>query len=225
MKIFKDINYIFNFDEFKKTYKIGDNKGLSDSLKQLVEDVLPLVNPKAVYKVSYVEDRFAESVEIDGVEFKSKMLRENLGDIERVFPFIVTCGKEVDEYMQDIDNYLDRYWLDVIKEDAMRYASEFLENYLREKYEIKQLASMNPGSGDLNLWPIEEQKKLFSLFGNTEEIIDVKLTDSYLMIPNKSVSGIYFPTDIKYVNCKYCSRGKCPNRKAPFSTDKRNGEI
>ncbi|MBC8461851.1 MAG: hypothetical protein H8D67_28105 [Deltaproteobacteria bacterium] len=37
---------------------------------------------------------------------------------------------------------------------------------------------------------IEQQKELFSIFGNVEDLIGVKLTDSYLMIPNKSVSRL-----------------------------------
>jgi cobalamin-dependent methionine synthase I len=37
-----------------------------------------------------------------------------------------------------------------------------------------------------------EQKKLFALFGDVEGDIGVKLSDSNIMYPGKSVSGIYF---------------------------------
>ena len=48
---------------------------------------------------------------------------------------------------------------------------------------------MSPGASEKYVWPIEQQKELFSLFEYVEKLIGVKLTDSYLMIPNKSVSG------------------------------------
>jgi hypothetical protein len=44
----------------------------------------------------------------------------------------------------------------------------------------------------------------------------VELTDSFLMIPNKTVSGIYFPTERDFRTCQVCHREKCPNRRAPF---------
>jgi hypothetical protein len=75
---------------------------------------------------------------------------------------------------------------------------------------------MNPGSGDANVWPIEQQKELFSLFGDVENLIGVRLTDSFLMVPNKSVSGICFPTEINFQSCQLCHRMNCNGRKAPF---------
>jgi len=56
----------------------------------------------------------------------------------------------------------------------------------------------------------------FSIFGDTQEIIGVRLNDSLLMIPRKSVSGIYFPTEIKFYNCQLCPRQKCIGRQAPY---------
>ncbi len=73
---------------------------------------------------------------------------------------------------------------------------------------------MNPGS--LEDWPITQQKQLFSIFGNVEDLIGVKLTDSFLMIPRKSVSGIYFPTEVMFYSCQLCQRKNCEERQAPY---------
>ena len=75
---------------------------------------------------------------------------------------------------------------------------------------------MSPGAGDADTWAIEQQRDLFSLFGNVFELIGVELTDSFLMIPNKSVSGILFPTEIDFRSCQVCHRKNCPSRSAPF---------
>ena len=44
----------------------------------------------------------------------------------------------------------------------------------------------------------------------------VRLTDSFLMVPNKSVSGIFFPAEVTFTSCQLCQRGVCPGRRAPF---------
>jgi hypothetical protein len=76
---------------------------------------------------------------------------------------------------------------------------------------------MNPGS--LESWPITQQKELFSILGNVEDLIGVKLTERYTMIPVKSVSGICFPTEIKFESCQLCPREKCIGRRAAFNPE------
>ncbi len=77
-------------------------------------------------------------------------------------------------------------------------------------------ATMDPGSGDADLWPIEQQKELFSVLGDVEARIGVRLTDSMLMVPTMSVSGIVFPTEAEFASCQVCHREGCPRRTAPF---------
>jgi len=77
---------------------------------------------------------------------------------------------------------------------------------------------MAPGS--LPNWPIEQQKPLFELFGDVQATIGVKLTDSLLMLPAKSVSGIYFPTETSFFSCQLCPRERCDSRKAKYNEKK-----
>jgi hypothetical protein len=107
----------------------------------------------------------------------------------------------------------------VIKEMALRQAAMALESRLLAEFKLDKKASMNPGSGDRKLWPLEEQEALFRLLGDVKGSIGVTLTDTWLMIPNKSVSGFYFKTDKAYHNCQLCQRENCPNRRSPFDPD------
>ena len=75
---------------------------------------------------------------------------------------------------------------------------------------------MNPGSGNTGLWPLAQQKPLFELIGDVEASIGVRLTPSLLMLPNKSVSGILFPTEVHFETCQLCTREDCPRRRAPY---------
>ena len=61
-----------------------------------------------------------------------------------------------------------------------------------------------------------KQVELFSLLGDAPADIGVTLTDSYLMVPNKTISGIRFPTSVDFRSCQVCHREDCPSRSAPF---------
>ena len=185
-------------------------------LKALVEAIRPYAKPKALYKVSYIEDRRDDNIRIDGVTFTSRVLRTNLDKVERIFPFVTTCGREIDELNLSCDDFLKAFWLDQIKEVTLYSARRYLNDYLNRKYALSKTSSMSPGSGDVTVWPIEQQRALFSLFGGVKELIGVELTDSFLMIPIKSVSGIIFPTEIDFRSCQVCHRENCPSRSAPF---------
>ena len=77
------------------------------------------------------------------------------------------------------------------------------------------LSHMNPGS--LPQWPLSQQRVLFSLLGDVTGAIGVELTESCLMIPAKSTSGILFDSDTEYNNFRFCPMENCPGRSAPFS--------
>lgn len=188
-----------------------------EPVKELIKKTNILAKPKALYKVAYVENKKYDSLEIDGVVFTSRVLRVNLDTVERVFPYVVTAGRELDEIVIEKYDFLNRYYFDQIKEFVLRTAHNYLEEYLQQRYALGQLSKMNPGS--LQDWSIKQQKELFSLFDNVEELIGVALTQSYLMNPIKSVSGIFFPTEIRFESCQLCQREKCIRRRAPYNSD------
>ena len=76
---------------------------------------------------------------------------------------------------------------------------------------------MSPGT--LEDWPIEEQSPLFSILKGVEEYIGVGLSESFLMIPKKSVSGIYFPTETTFYSCQLCIKERCPGRRAGYNEE------
>jgi hypothetical protein len=110
-----------------------------------------------------------------------------------------------------------KYWAEEIKETVLYMAIDFFKNHLVEYYQLGQLSRMSPGS--LADWPIEEQRPLFSLLGNTKDLIGVHLTSSLMMVPTKSVSGIIFPTEFDFTSCQLCPREVCPGRKAAYDKD------
>ncbi|MFW6007012.1 MAG: vitamin B12 dependent-methionine synthase activation domain-containing protein [Halanaerobiales bacterium] len=221
MQILNNIPFDMDRENFYKKINIDNySEDLKLQVDSFIQEVESKIRPKAIYKESYIESKVDNKVTVEEVTFESSILTDTLNNIERIFPFIATCGNELEELQQNTDDYLKQFWIDKFKEMSLAAATSYLYNHIVDKYKIEKISSMNPGSADKEVWPLSEQKKLFLLFGDVEEKIGVNLTDSYLMIPNKSVSGIYFPADESFINCEYCTREDCPSRRAPHNPAK-----
>lgn len=186
-----------------------------DRILKLAAEAKRIAKPKAVFKESYVESKEKDFVIIDGIRFKSHILSINLENVHRVFPFVVTCGQEMEEWSKGITDFFESFCLDTIKEIILDSASENFMLHIDGQFGLGSAANMNPGS--LSDWPITEQKPLFKLLGAVKEFIGVELTESFLLLPMKSISGIRFPKEGSFESCQLCPREKCPNRKVPYN--------
>jgi len=200
-----------------KKLHLDQKRGCSGYLKD-IQELLEIANfviePKAIYQVLYVDNKNKDTVDIGGVRFTSRILRINLDKIGRVFPYIVTIGRKLEDRADSFDDLFKKLCLDEMGDEALGSARQYLADYLKRKYKLGQISIMSPGS--LEDWPLTQQKQLFSLFGNVEDLVGVRLTESCLMIPRKSVSGIYFPTEVKFYSCQLCPRKGCKQRRAPY---------
>jgi hypothetical protein len=186
-----------------------------ESLDELVALGQTLIRPRAVYEVAYTGAKGERTVEVAGVTFESPILRKNLETANKVFPYIITVGSELEREASSQGDLLKQYYLEEMANMALESAAGWLSDQLETRYGVTGLANMSPGS--LEDWPITEQTKLFSIFGDTEMTVGVRLTDSMLMLPRKSISGILFPSEEGFVACQLCERERCPGRKAAYS--------
>ena len=86
----------FDPEEFQKLTHIDLSAPSVKAAADLLQTALPIARPKAMYKVCYLDERTGDGVELEGIHFTSKVLSQNLREVERVFPYIVTCGVELD---------------------------------------------------------------------------------------------------------------------------------
>ncbi len=207
---------VVEIDEGKVFRRLGLEAGTTDGerLACLLREARAAARPKAFLAYAYVESRSGDRVFIDGVEFSGPLVRDKLGDVDRVYPYVVTCGLELEEWSRGTGDFVENYWADCIKEEYLRAAFGALKAHLKSARGEEKLAHLSPGS--LAAWPITEQRRLFALLGDVQGAVGVTLAPSCLMIPAKSISGILFPTETGYENCMHCPRPVCPNRRAPF---------
>jgi hypothetical protein len=214
MEIMDHIQVKLSVEQVLERLHLDKDGKYAGDVQGLIETVQPLIRPKAIYDVCYIDRKDRDRVDIGGATFTSRVLRVNLDKVERVFPYIATCGTEVESVDIPSDDIMRKFVLDAIKQMALGTAVRHLRERIDREYRPGQMSAMSPGS--LEDWPISEQKQLFSVFGDVESLIGVSLTGTFLMLPLKSVSGIYFPTEIRFESCQLCPRERCPGRRAPY---------
>jgi hypothetical protein len=214
MTILDNIQISLDADAVKTRLRLKRDSDLK-ALQDLVAVAQPWVEPRVLYKTCYIDEKLAEGVIVEGRRLNSKVLRKNLNEVERIFPFVITIGSKFTKKMDACSDLLEKFYLDTIGNVALNQVRLELKNHLKSEYAVDKTAFMAPGS--LPDWPIEEQKPLFELLGDVPAAIGVKLTESFLMLPAKSVSGIYFPTETSFFSCQLCPRERCDSRKAKYN--------
>jgi len=200
--------------EIARHLRIRPDRAGSSHLEELIELARPLIGLRAVYDISYVGAKEAESIEVAGVVFRSGVLRHNLESAQKVFPYIMTIGPELEKTASSLGDLLKQYYLEEIANIVLEQGAAWLTDKLQGRWGFPRLSNLSPGS--LEDWPITEQTKLFSLFGDAEKVIGVRLTDHFLMLPRKSISGILFPSEEGFTACQLCPRDDCPSRRARY---------
>jgi hypothetical protein len=217
MEILNHIPVKFNMAQISKALHIRRDQDL-DLAKALADSALDLIDAKAMYKICYIEKKLEDGILVEGLTFKSRVLRKNLDQVERIFPYVITIGPRFEEEMRKSTDILKKYYLDILGTLALTSARNHFQNHLKSKYALEKMSFMSPGS--LADWPIQEQRPLFELLGDAEKSVGVTLTSSLLMLPAKSVSGVYFPTEVNFFSCQLCPRKDCMGRKAAFDKEK-----
>jgi hypothetical protein len=121
-------------DVVKKTRIRSMNDNFKDIINELLDMVHPIAKPKALFEISRVENRQGDLMEIGGIKFTSHILRVNLDRIDTVFPYIVTCGREVDEIEIPASQMLKYYFMDQIREIITRSTLNYLVDHIRNNH-------------------------------------------------------------------------------------------
>ena len=129
--------------------------------------------------------------------------------------FAATAGNSFQIYQNEIkkeDDLLKTYIVDAIGSCIAESMGDYMEKMLER--ELKGLRHTNRFSPGYCGWHLSGQVKLFSLLGGNP--CGITLSDSCLMMPIKSISGIIgIGSDVneKIYGCQYCELESCYKRK------------
>jgi len=141
------------------------------------------------------------------------IIGNSLQGISEFCLFVVTTGIEFDEYKKNLrkqDKQLEEFVVDAIGSVIAESCVNFIQKYLRGN-DLKSTLGYSPGYCG---WRLEEQKLLLSLLPASK--CNISLSDSSLMTPMKSVSGILgVGKNVirKGYSCGICTLENCYKRK------------
>ena len=168
-----------------------------------------------VLRECYVDSNNEDSVTIDGVKFEGALVAEKLSGVHRVFPYVASSGLELSTWADSLEDNLMNFYANSFNQYVVGAMSKLVVKAAKEYSGVEKFVSLNPGS--LPDWPITQQQPLFKLLDGVTNHIGVQLTQSFLMLPIKSVSGILFPSSVEWFNCMRCRRIDCPGRRADYT--------
>jgi len=199
--------------EVVRTLRLDRRGGGEETARALIGEAAPLLRPRAAWRPAFIEGRSDDTVTVESRIFRSRVLRVNLDGVYKVFPYVITVGPELENASARSGDLLHRYYLETLADLALDAARNGLQERLARENGFDLLSSMSPGS--LEDWPLTEQAPLFGLLGELQAQIGVRLTDVLLMLPRKSISGLFFPSAESFSACRLCPRDSCPGRKVP----------
>ncbi|HBC78738.1 MAG TPA: methionine synthase [Bacteroidales bacterium] len=198
-------------------YKVGEShEAISELTDKLLKEAGTICNIKAEFRifplVSFVDPE--KSIEINGFIFNvKKIVYGQLKRAESIAVFLCTAGPEIGirsrTAMNDGD-LLTGYIYDVIGSAIAEGAADLMQGNLQEAVSAESKKITNRYSPGYCGWDVAEQHKLFQLM--RDNYCGIKLNDSALMNPEKSVSGfIGIGGHVRYnpYTCGLCDMKDC----------------
>lgn len=169
-----------------------------------------LIEPKLLYKrVSIEEIRHEKLILEDGNSLSGRLITDHFAPASEVLVILCTIGSQLEE---EVTRSMEKETLQALAlDDYGSAAVEALANSACRRFEeegkSQHLNTSIPLSPGMEGWPVEiGQPQIFRILPSDE--IDVRLTDSYLMIPRKSLSmiiGVGEGQMLTGTTCDYCS--------------------
>ena len=184
---------------------------------------IELIEPSINYLVRQIDSINKNSIYLQGGPvFKSLKLSKTMKGCEEVICYIATLGNGIDSEITDLMNenrFSEAYILDAMGSVAIENMVERFHKRESEKYKRENKGITLPFSPGYCDWPLVDQKKVFELFDSFN--LNVKLTETCLMNPRKSISGAFGVTPHQismpshpYNPCTECAKKNCIARRS-----------
>jgi len=188
-------------------------------VEQAIQEAESLCDIRGAFRFSENSGFSANNnhVSVEGLEFGiGKTVAKELRNATSVAFFICTAGEGISRRSQDLlsgDDPVLGYVFDLLGSMIVEAATDLLQAEIQRMALAEGLLITNRYSPGYCNWSVADQHKLFSLF--PKNCCGIRLTDSALMHPIKSVSGIIgMGADVKFrdYTCDLCSQVDCFHR-------------
>jgi len=161
-------------------------------------------------------------IEIGGLQFNiGPVLFPRFKNVDKIAVTICTASATLDNLSKNYINqgeYLIGYSIDALGAIIVEKVLEIIMNNLRNAMKSIGYSITGCYSPGYCEWPLSEQKKIFKLL--PDRFCNVFLSDSCLMLPLKSVSGLIgigVKVQEEMTQCRICTMANCYMRKEDYS--------
>jgi hypothetical protein len=225
MTILKDIKLDTSGNIGKDFLKSLMGGRLNPQIERMLEEKKDIciknISPKIIYEIFKIDKIKGNSVYFNsGHILNGPNISKILKGSEITAIFIFTLGSGIDDMIEKTSSdgdTLATIIMDSITTSMLtilgKKAGELIKKEGIKKDNWSSTCTYSPGQFK---WTIEEQKEIFNMVDGSR--IGVKLNKSYLMIPFKSISGVYGfgpkdKIDKTRVACDICPRKNCIGRR------------
>ncbi|MFC1920214.1 vitamin B12 dependent-methionine synthase activation domain-containing protein [Chloroflexota bacterium] len=217
---------IITIDRHQLLNQIGydDDYEPSAKIKSLVDGYIDnyhnLIESSFSYVIMDIESVQGSHVNLENsITLKSNVLARLLERCEQAVIFALTIGNHLEDmsaYLVENGLVLQATVLDAIGSAAAEQLAFYVEDIIGKLVGYNGLVisrRFSPGYCD---WDVSQQEMVFKAL--RDEPLDIHLTEEYLMLPRKSISGIIgigsSNNSIETYNpCKTCQSADCPGRR------------
>ena len=184
------------------------------TLKAMADALVDTMRPIAIYGMEPIMSLEGDRVYLEASCLNGPILTENLKQVDRIFPFIVSCGEEADRWISSYSDYTETILAHELVHRSLYLIMDRLAVQIRKAFNISTISIMNPGS--LPGWDISEQDIILEMLSPVPGQRGISISEKHIISPAISLSGIIYESEEEFLNCMLCSREDCPLRRRPF---------
>jgi hypothetical protein len=222
MQIKRDFELVFDPQEYidfhgERFERLLDRPKVRDDFEQVLNADVKLFEPVACYDSYRINNCLHDRFELqDGTRIGGGPVMEVLRGAEELIVAVCSIGPAVDEKVRDYQGQKDHFkamMLDEVASWAVDQVRQRLYQFLEAELQAKNWRVSTMLSPGESAWSVDDQRVIFKILNTSK--IGVRLTDSCLMIPLKSLSMIMGigsqPMGVEgLTNCDFCSmQEKC----------------
>lgn len=226
-KMMKTTDFIFSYEDLAITFKDmqdicpKETEGLEDFYDvytEIIEEGKNIIEAKGGYAILNDIEILKDKIKISDILFETdKIITGSLRKSEKIAVFACTAGpgikKEYDRHIREKDP-LKAFLVDTLGTVAVEKAMDMIHESVKSELMSDGLHCTNRYSPGYCGWDVSEQFKLWKFL--PESYCGITLTDSALMLPIKSISGIIgIGKEVRKqpYKCSVCELDNCIYRK------------
>ncbi len=185
-------------------------------IREVLEEVPHYCDIRGGYRIfdNIQRDKNKHQLTIEDKTFNiHKIISYQMRKAEKAALFLCTAGKGISEWSKKLmkDGDMMKGWIvDVAGSEIVESAMDRIQDHLESEMKKKGLGITNRFSPGYCDWHVSEQPNLFSFF--PDNFCGIQLSESCLMYPIKSVSGVIGigeKAERKGYMCNFCEVENC----------------